>query len=100
MYLCVQWKSTDFVLQRTYNPTPHRVIGIRSKLVPTLTQVGFYNGVFDLQRKELRQGRPEDMVSFRCPYDLPWDTTSEDDLQPVIQFMSQIFVDPELRAWF
>jgi phage/plasmid-associated DNA primase len=62
--------------------------------------LGFNNGVYDLQKDELRDGRPDDYISISTGIDkIDFDDCNEhwEDLQ---QFLNTVFVDEEIREYF
>ncbi len=62
--------------------------------------IGFANGIYDLQKMELRDGRPDDYVSISTDID-KIDFTEEHEFFPdLTYFLSTIFVDEEVRNYF
>lgn len=62
--------------------------------------VGFKNGIFDLTRHELRDGRPDDLVMMSTGIDkIDFEETNEHwpDLN---NFINTVFVDEEVRLYF
>lgn len=62
--------------------------------------LGFNNGVYDLEKHELRDGRPDDYIEMTTDIDkIDFDTNHEyyEDLK---KFMNTIFSDEEIRNYF
>lgn len=61
--------------------------------------LGFENGVYDLKVGEFRDGRPEDLVSLSTGNDYIEYREDDDNIVQIIQFMSQVFPDEEVRDY-
>ena len=62
--------------------------------------VGFLNGVYDLKKSELRDGRPDDYIEMSTEIDkIDFDETNENwyDLK---NFIDTVFFDEEVRTYF
>ena len=60
----------------------------------------FKNGIYDLDRMEFRDGRPDDNISLNCNIDkIDFEETHE-YYQDLKHFIDTIFVDEELRDYF
>lgn len=64
--------------------------------------MGFPNGVYDLQKHELRDGLPEDYVSKCCKVDCIPFNEEDDYVEEIKEYMKQVFPDPDVREymWF
>jgi P4 family phage/plasmid primase-like protien len=62
--------------------------------------IGFKNGVYDLKLNELRPGRPEDFISKVLPIELNNYSMEDEEVQNVINFLTKVFPDPEIREYF
>jgi len=66
--------------------------------------IGFENGVYDLEREEFRQGRPDDYISLctKVQY-IPWNNSRKDVRKYEEKFntyFSQVLTDDEVRNYF
>ena len=62
--------------------------------------IGFANGIYDLKKGELRDGRPDDYVEMTTEID-KIDFDEDNDQWPELQnFINTIFVDVEVRTYF
>ena len=62
--------------------------------------IAFKNGIYDLNRHEFREGRPEDFVSKSLTIDYPVDKLESDDsVHEVYEFMEKLFPDSDLREY-
>ena len=62
--------------------------------------IGFTNGVYDLEKCEFRDGRPDDYITLSTGYD--YQNSFEDEPEAidfVYDFMSKLFVDEEMREY-
>ena len=62
--------------------------------------IGFSNGVYDLKKGELRDGRPDDYIEMSTEIDkIEFDEQNEhwEDLK---QFLNTVFFDEEIRTYF
>jgi P4 family phage/plasmid primase-like protien len=62
--------------------------------------IGFNNGVYDLNKCEMRDGRPDDYIELNTEIDkIDFDTNNENwaDLE---KFVTTVFVDEEMRTYF
>lgn len=62
--------------------------------------IGFNNGIYDLQKMELRDGRPDDYVSLSTGIDKIDFTTEHEYWEPLNIFLSSTIVDNEVRNYF
>lgn len=62
--------------------------------------IGFKNGVYDLKINEFRAGRPEDFISKVLPIELKQYKMEDEEVQNVIDFLSKVFPDKEIRNYF
>ena len=60
----------------------------------------FDNGVYDLNKNEFRDGRPEDFMSFRTKINYLEYDDNDVDIQKVYHIFSQIHPDDETRHFF
>lgn len=71
-----------------------------NKLDTNLDIVGFENGVYDLNLGEFREGRPDDYLSLSTKINfIPIDELDKKIVDEVNEFMSQVFVDEEIREY-
>ena len=62
--------------------------------------VGFENGVYDLERYEFREGRPDDHVSFSAGINyVPYAGDSHPTVAEIRRFWEQIHPDPDIRGY-
>jgi len=59
--------------------------------------VGFENGVYNLETGQFRAGLPEDLISFSTG--INYQTFSEEELVPVVSFITQIFPEEETSQY-
>ena len=62
--------------------------------------IGFNNGIYDLQKMELRDGRPDDYVSITTEIDKIDFTEDHEHLTDLTYFLSTVFADEEVRNYF
>lgn len=62
--------------------------------------IGFANGIYDLQKMELRDGRPDDYVSISTEIDKIDFSEDHEFLPDLTYFLSTIFVNEEVRNYF
>lgn len=64
--------------------------------------IGFPNGIYDLQKYELRDGLPEDFVSKCCKVNCIPFNEEDDYVEEIKEYMKQVFPDPDQREymWF
>lgn len=62
--------------------------------------IGFENGVYDLEKKEFRDGKRDDYISFSVGYDYKVYDENSEEMQLIDTIFSKIYVDPELREYF
>lgn len=62
--------------------------------------IGFANGIYDLKKGELRDGRPDDFVEMNTGIDkIPFSTSHEYWFE-LHKFISTVFVSEEIRSYF
>jgi P4 family phage/plasmid primase-like protien len=62
--------------------------------------IGFNNGIYDLEKMELRDGRPDDYVSLSTEID-KIDFCEENEFLPdLLYFLSTVFTNEEVRNYF
>ena len=62
--------------------------------------VGFENGVYDLERQEFREGRPDDHVSFSTGINyVPYPGDNHPTVAEIKRFWEQIHPDPDIRSY-
>ena len=76
---------------------------LKKKLDEAKHLLGFKNGIYDLNKHEFRQGKPEDYVSFTTHSDfILFDKTNSEHVKiskEIDEFMKQVFPNPELRKY-
>ena len=73
-----------------------------SKLDQNHKLICFNNGVYDLSLGELREGRPEDMISFSTKIDYRKFDDSDEELMlysMMDKILDQIFPDPKVKDY-
>jgi P4 family phage/plasmid primase-like protien len=70
------------------------------KLDSNVHLIGFNNGIYDLEKMELRDGRPDDYVSFCTGIDKIDFTTEHEYWEPLNIFLSSTITDNEVRNYF
>lgn len=61
--------------------------------------IGFKNGVYDLRRKEFRQGRPEDFVSMSTNINYVPYRPDEPEFKEIWDFLKSVFVIKSVREY-
>jgi phage/plasmid-associated DNA primase len=61
--------------------------------------LGFENGVYDLEKGELRDGRPEDYISLTTGIDYMEYEIDADEILEVQEFMSKVYPVPRVREY-
>ena len=61
--------------------------------------LGFNNGVYDLERGELRNGRPEDYLSMSTGINYQEYHKDDEEIEEVMEFLHQILPDFEVREY-
>lgn len=61
--------------------------------------IGFTNGVFDLEARKLRPGKPDDMISFSTGYDYVEYNMSHKKVKYIIDLLKQIQPDKDVREF-
>jgi P4 family phage/plasmid primase-like protien len=61
--------------------------------------IGFNNGIFDLERNQFREGRPEDMVSMCTGVDYQLVEGDDQLTREIDDFFGKVFPDAELREY-
>ncbi len=62
--------------------------------------IGFTNGIYDLQKMELRDGRPDDYVCTSTDIEKIEFTKDHEYWDGLCFFLSTVFVDPEVKNYF
>ncbi len=62
--------------------------------------IGFNNGIYDLQKMELRDGRPDDYVCITTDIDKIEFTKEHEYWDGLCYFLSTVFVDPTIKNYF
>ena len=62
--------------------------------------IGFSNGIYDLQKGELRAGRPDDNVELSTEIDKIDFSYDNENWESLKQFIETIFVDDEVRNYY
>jgi P4 family phage/plasmid primase-like protien len=62
--------------------------------------IGFENGVYDLNKQEFRDGRPEDYISLSTEIDYEYFESTDQEISDVYEFFSQVFPIERLRTYF
>jgi P4 family phage/plasmid primase-like protien len=62
--------------------------------------IGFTNGIFDLQKMELRDGRPDDYVSLSTRIEKIDFSEEHEYWEPLQRFLSTVFIDTEVKNYF
>jgi len=62
--------------------------------------IAFKNGVFDLKKHILRDGRPEDYISKFIPHDYVQFTYNDPIVKELLEVIRKTFPDDELRIYF
>lgn len=62
--------------------------------------IGFSNGIYDLNKMELRDGRPDDYVSFCTNIDKIDFSEDHEQWESLNYLISTIFVEPDVRNYF
>jgi phage/plasmid-associated DNA primase len=70
------------------------------KLDSNVHLIGFNNGIYDLEKMELRDGRPDDYVSFCTGIDKIDFTIENEYWEPLNIFLSSTITDNEVRNYF
>ena len=72
---------------------------IDSKMDSNPFLIGFENGVYDLQSRQFRRGKPEDYVSKSVGY--PYTEYNGDEIvfKQINKYLSSLFVDEEVREY-
>ena len=61
--------------------------------------IGFENGVYDLESKEFREGRPEDFIMFTTGINYtPYDPTNQYSLE-IDDFLSKVLTNPNMKEY-
>ena len=64
-----------------------------------LNLIGFENGVYDLERHEFREGRPDDRLSFSTGTNYVEYRDAEPVVQEIKRFWEQVHPDPAIRDY-
>lgn len=71
-----------------------------NKLNTKLDLIGFENGVYDLDSDQFREGRPDDYISLSTKIDyIPIDECKDSIKDEINEFMSQVFVNKNVRRY-
>jgi P4 family phage/plasmid primase-like protien len=66
--------------------------------------IGFENGVYDLDKEEFRQGRPDDFISLSTKLDyIEWNSNKKEInkyKEKIDNFFKQVLTDKEVRRYF
>ena len=62
--------------------------------------IGFTNGIYDLKKGELRDGRPDDYVEMNTEIDKIDFCESHEQWYDLQNFLNTVFVDDEIRTYF
>tara|TARA_B110001469_G_C9648763_1_gene329826 strand:+ start:2038 stop:4686 length:2649 start_codon:yes stop_codon:yes gene_type:complete len=69
------------------------------KLDSDVNLIGFENGVYDLEKKEFREGYPDDYVSFSAGIDYETFDKDEEIIQQVHEFIGQVLPIPAVKEY-
>jgi len=69
------------------------------KLDSDVNLIGFENGVYDLEKKEFREGYPDDYVSFSAGIDYENFDKDEEIIQQVHEFICQVLPIPAVKEY-
>lgn len=72
----------------------------RSKLDSNPDLICFKNGVYELDKGQLRDGRPDDYLSLQIPHEYVEHTMQSEHVCSLLDFFAKIFPDPEIRKYF
>jgi P4 family phage/plasmid primase-like protien len=72
----------------------------RSKLDSNPDMICFKNGVYDLEKGQLRDGRPDDYLSLQIPHEYVKHTMQSEHVCSLLDFFAKIFPDSEIRKYF
>ena len=73
--------------------------GFEAELDSKLNLLGFKNGVYDLEKKEFRDGVPDDMISLSTNLEYEEFNPNLVESQEISTFLKQILPDGELRGY-
>lgn len=100
----LSYKMRDYTFkEKVVKECRHKFFELDPDFVDKLNQndhlIGFENGIYDLEKTEFRDGRPEDLVSISVGYDYQEFDVDDDLIVEVMAFMSQVFPEEELREY-
>jgi P4 family phage/plasmid primase-like protien len=72
----------------------------RSKLDSNPELICFKNGVYDLDKGQLRDGRPDDYLSLQIPHEYTKHSMDSEHVRSLLDFFAKIFPDEEIRKYF
>uniref|UniRef100_A0A6C0F628 SF3 helicase domain-containing protein n=1 Tax=viral metagenome TaxID=1070528 RepID=A0A6C0F628_9ZZZZ len=61
--------------------------------------IGFTNGVYDLEKKEFRPGKPDDYISMSTGHDYQPYSQYDPNAREILRFIKQIMPDPEVEKY-